>query len=312
MAAPSKDPRVTIVVLNYNGLRYLEDCLSSVLADDELPREIILADNASSDGSVDYVREHFPQVRLIANEENLGFARACNQAARTTDTEYVLLLNMDTKVERGWLRPLVEALDSHPNAVIAGSKLFLGDGIHLQHAGGLIHANLNSTHIGYNELDDGRFDELRPVSYVTGASMLIRRSFLEEVGYLDETYPLYYEDTDLCIQAQRLRRDILFVPASRGIHYETVGTRRNSFRYTYRFHRGRVLCVLKNFNMRQVVNCWMPAEKHWRCSSRPLENPHAIVCAYLVNLVKLPGLLWRKRFGNYRDLLRQGWDFRPD
>lgn len=309
------DPRVAVVILNYNGLRYIPDCLESVLADvreSGLSTTVLFADNASGDGSVEFVRRRYPGVRVIANAGNLGFPRGCNEAARLTTSEIIVLLNMDTRVERGWLRALVDALDAYPNAVITGSKLFLGDGVHLQHAGGVIHANLNTSHVGYNETDDGRFDAIRPCSYLTGASVAIRRSFLEAVGWLDEGYPLYFEDADLCIQARRLGRDCLFVPASRAIHYETVGTVYNSSRYTYRYNRGRVRCALKNLNMRQVVRRWLPAEIRWWRDAWLPANPGAILRAYLSNLAKLPMLLIHKRFGVYRDLLRRGWEFRPD
>ncbi len=253
--------KASVIIPVWNGREYLPTCLEALLAQGYPDLEIIAVDNASTDGSADLVAERYPQVRLIRNWSNLGFAGGCNMGLRAAQGEVLVLLNQDTRVLPGWLQALVEAL-RRPEVGIAGCKILYPDGQTIQHAGGWIEWPLGlAHHYGQGEPDEGQWDTPREVEYVTGAAMAFRRELLERVGLLDEGFwPGYFEDTDFCLRAREAGYKVWYVPDAVLIHAETTSTH-DVIAVSTAYERGRLRFVLKHMPPSRFLAEFFPAEK---------------------------------------------------
>jgi N-acetylglucosaminyl-diphospho-decaprenol L-rhamnosyltransferase len=231
-------PAVSVIIVSWNVREALRECLTAVRREGSgRVGEVWVVDNASADGSAELVATEFPEVRLVRNAENAGFARACNQALRAAAGEYCCLLNPDTRVATGALGRLVEFMESHPRAGAAGPRLLNPDGS-LQPNGGpfptLAGTFLRATRASalFRGWYDRRFrwgrtafDRAAAVEQVSGACLLIRRAALEEVGLLDEQFFLYYEETDWLLRARRAGWETWYVPEAEVTHRWGASTR---------------------------------------------------------------------------------------
>ncbi len=253
--------KASVIIPVWNGREYLPSCLDALLTQGYPDLEIVVVDNASADGSADLVAERYPQVRLIRNRANLGFAGGCNVGLRAAQGDVLVLLNQDTRVLPGWLQAVVDAL-RRPEVGIVGCKILYPDGETIQHAGGWIEWPLGASfHYGKGEQDDGRWDEPRQVDYVTGAAMGFRRDLLERVGPLDEGFwPGYFEDADFCFRAREAGYEIWYVPDAVLIHAETTSTE-DPVAVSCAYERGRLRFVLKHLPPRRFLEEFVPAEK---------------------------------------------------
>jgi len=288
-------PLVSVIILNYNGKEFIERCLQSVLADSYPSKEIILVDNASPDGSIELARPYQDRLTIIENPKNYGFPKGCNEGIKEAKGEIIILLNIDTEVCEGWLQHLVQPMMDDPSVAITASKLLFPASKNIQFAGGKIHPNCLTSHDGYGLEDDGSFDVPKECDYATGASAAIRRSVLDELGGMDEGFPLYYEDVDLSVRARQKGYKVLYQPQSVVYHFETFGTRKFSFTYFYKFHRGRMRFLLKNFGLRYFLFTFFPAELKWytQCDFKRQFPP--LFAAYITQLPKSP-YFWLKGF----------------
>ena len=242
---------LSIVIVSYNVRELLAQCLESVnnqqstvnsknLATDDwrLTTEIFVVDNASRDDSAAMVREKFPQVNLIANAENRGFAAANNQAFVESRGRYVMMLNPDTQVKPGALETLVQFMDAHPRAGACGGRLFYGDGS-LQHSAfrfpSLAQIFLDFFPVNWR-LTDSRLNGRYPrawyargepfqVDHPLGADFLVRRAVADQVGWLDPEFFIYCEEIDWAIRIKRAGWQIWCVPRAEIVHHEAQSTR---------------------------------------------------------------------------------------
>jgi GT2 family glycosyltransferase len=242
-------PKVTVVIVNWNGERFLERCLSALLAQTVAPHEIILVDNASSDASLDIVRR-FPSVRLLVQNENLGFARGNNLAIEVADaeSEWIALLNPDAYPEPRWLEALLSASCDYPTFDIFGCKLVnaadpavldgAGDAYHIS---GLVWRMGNGAHV--SSFSEQAHEVFSPCA---GAA-LYRRSALLEVGSFDEDYFCYVEDVDLGFRLRLAGYRCLHVPSSVAHHVGsgTTGGQHSDFA-VYHGHRNLVWTYVKD------------------------------------------------------------------
>lgn len=215
-------PAVAVIVLNWNNLRDLQPCLESLRGITYEAATIVVVDNGSSDGSAAFVREHFPEVHLIALPENLGFSGGNNVGIRWAMAEgypYVWLLNNDTLVDPGVLEPLV-AMAEDPSVGAVGSKIYYADRPHLLwFAGGMIDFDYGRIwHRGIREEDLGQYDHPADVDYLTGCSLLVGTAVLEQVGLLDEAFHAYGEDCDWCRRIREADWRLVYVPGSKVWH----------------------------------------------------------------------------------------------
>ncbi len=227
---------LSVIILNWNACEWLERSVGSALAQDTGPYafEVVFVDNASTDGSVEFVRSRFPGARVMAMDRNLGFAGGNNGAIRESEGRYVLLLNPDTETHPGAFRALLDFMDAHPQCGIAGPKLLNPDGS-LQYscrhfptleAGLFRNTPLGKLFPGNRAtkdylMKDVPHDRAMPVDWVSGAAMLIRREVLDQVGLLDEGYFMYVEDVDLCYRARHAGWEVWYEPA--GVITHAIG-----------------------------------------------------------------------------------------
>jgi len=240
-------PDLSIVIVSFNTRRLLEECLHSVyasLAESHLTGEVIVVDNASQDGSAAMVRESFPQVRLIANEDNRGFATANNQALRalgygteSLSPRYVMLLNPDTVVRGNALTTLVRFMDENPKAGACGARLIHSDG-RFQHSAfafpTLFQVFFDFFPINHRLTDsrlNGRYPRRLyqagqpfPIDHPLGATLMVRREAIVQVGLIDERFFIYCEEIDWCLRIKAAVWDISCVPEAEIVHHVAQST----------------------------------------------------------------------------------------
>lgn len=245
-------PKVGIILINWNQGKDTSSCLLSLRGLDYPNYEIVLVDNASTDGSPDRIKAAFPGIVLIKNKENLGFAEGNNVGIRylmSDKTDYVLLLNNDTEVEPNFLSELVKEAERHNDTGIVGPKiLFFDRPDKIWYAGGFFNAVTGKTyHRGQNEADRGQYDLVTEVGFVSGCAMLIKRAVLEKLKGLDPDYFYSHEDVDLCLRAKALGYKLLYIPASRIKHKIAMSSGgRFSPLYIYYRVRNSILFMQKN------------------------------------------------------------------
>ncbi len=241
-------PRLAIVIVSYNSRRDLDGCLASLTqAPPRVTHEIVVVDNASTDGTPEHLRTRWPAIRLIEAGTNAGFSRANNIGIRATTSELVLLLNPDTLVAPGAVDALVRVLEDDSSAAIVGPRIVDGDGRAELSFGRMIsplaevrQKILVRGHARALPGISGRVDRMTrrsgPVDWVSGACLLIRRPDLEAVGLLDERFFLYTEDVDLCAAVRARGRRVLFVAGIEIVHRRgrSVASARSASERAYR------------------------------------------------------------------------------
>jgi N-acetylglucosaminyl-diphospho-decaprenol L-rhamnosyltransferase len=253
-------PVLDIVIVSYRCRGMLRDCLSSLRTFAPVKgARIWVVDNASGDGTIEMMREQFPEVELLASEENLGFSAANNLAIRRGEALYVLALNPDTRMTEGALDRMLELMESNPKIGISGCRLELPDGT-FDHAarrsfptplGALAHF----TRVGRWKKAPASLSQYRapavesgPVDAVNGAFMLMRRKTLDEVGLFDEGYWMYMEDLDLCYRFAQAGWTTWYEPAATVIHIKAGSSGQyRSPRLNYAFHYGMFRFYRKHY-----------------------------------------------------------------
>ena len=216
---------VTVVIPNWNGKRFLDLCLSSLQGQSFRDFETVIVDNGSTDGSTDFIREHFPEVDVIALGENRGIAAAFNIGVEASETEYVVLLNNDTEQDRRWLEALVHAANRHPESGLFASKLVdFQDRRVLDGAGDAMRLSGLPYRLGHGEIDSGQFDKPGYVFGACAAAAMYRRSLFEEIGPFDEDFVSYCEDGDLSFRAQLAGHRCFYVPGAVVYHMGSAST----------------------------------------------------------------------------------------
>lgn len=246
---------VTALVLNYDGVGLIEECLSSLLNQTYRDLEILVVDNHSEDRSVDLVRHHFPQVRLIQNEKNLGFAKAINIGIKAATGRYILCLNNDTKLHPTCVEQLVEtmsSLEGQRGSRVAGlaPKMLLdrSNRSFIDAVGNSIMPNGSAFNNGIGQIDLGQFDvQIRVFGLCFGAAF-IRKDVFEEVGFLDESFFAYYEDVDWCYRANLLGYQFYTAPGAIIYHKHSATWKKvNPLTKYFLIHRNFLRTVLKNY-----------------------------------------------------------------
>ena len=255
--------KLSIVIICWNDLKVIQDCLRSIYEETRnLDFEVIVSDNGSTDGSVDYIRQHFGKVRIVENGANLGFAKGNNAGIKAARGQYILILNPDTIIRNGALETLVAFADRHPEAGAFGCRVLNPDGSYQNPArpiptvrgallaalcvrwpGRFSQAFATDVYPGW----DGRSE--REIGYQSGCCILVRGKLLQELGGFDERFFYHYEETDLCCRVWRTGASILYCPTAEITHLggQSVGrfpirfaleTYRSAYRFFYK-HYGR-------------------------------------------------------------------------
>jgi len=234
---------LTVVIVNWNTVDLLDECLQSVA--DHAPRgletEVVLVDNASRDGSVEYLASEWPSVRVIANDENVGFCRANNQAIRATDSPLILLINTDARLTPGCADAMLGHLERDERAAVVGPRLVYGDGsfqrwtagqsFSLRSCGSFLlgidrmsarHPSLAGMYLAHDT------DEPFRPGWVSSAVMLLRRQALDEIGLLDESIFVYMDDVDLCQRATDAGWHVWYAADATAVHFMGASTLRET------------------------------------------------------------------------------------
>ncbi|MBN1875885.1 MAG: glycosyltransferase family 2 protein [Anaerolineae bacterium] len=248
---------LSIIIVNWNTREFLSQCLRSVdktvCTGTHLRVETIVVDNASADGSAQTVREQFAWSRLIENAENVGFARANNQALQQSRARYVLLLNSDTEVYPGAVEAMVSFMDEHPEAAGCGPRLLNADGSLQPSCHPVLTPGREFWRLMFLDriwrratYDQKHWDLSKPrrVEVIKGACLLLRRAALDQVGLLDAQYYMYTEEMDLCYRLLRAGWELWWVPWAEVTHYGEASTRQAAeemyvqlYRSKAQFHR---------------------------------------------------------------------------
>jgi len=242
-------PPVAVIVLSYNGVQYIEACLMSVLSSSYPSLRVIVADNASVDGTPELIRSKFPLVEVIRMPTNLGFSAAYNRIIAKVPEEFVVLLNQDAEVaSRTWIEELVDAVQSDPKCAVAACKLvFRDDPKILNSLGGMAYWWTGTVDIGFGDPDTDNFPEgFEPFSGSGGAMLLRRQPFLEVHGF-DEAFFMYCEDFDLGWRLRLLGYKSLLAPRAKVVHEFSASIGRMNPTRVYWVHRNYLRAMLKNY-----------------------------------------------------------------
>ncbi|HVP14747.1 MAG TPA: glycosyltransferase family 2 protein [Terriglobales bacterium] len=246
--------RLAIVIVSYEAREHLARCLRSIAKNaPPFPVSVIVVDNASRDGSPEMVRSEFPDVTLIANQENRGFGPACNQGWRASDSDHVLLLNSDTEVLPGSLEGMVNALDARPRSGVLTPLVVDGRGEVIQMSWGwepLFWGEILQKTFSPRALERSRWRralvrrlqrrECR-AAILCGAALLVRREALEQVGGMDEGYVFYLEDSDLCTRLRKAGWLATFHPGESIVHHLGKSSASQPARAALLFHQSQLL-----------------------------------------------------------------------
>lgn len=250
---------LSIIIVNYNTKDLLKDCLQSIFKHiQNLDYEVIVIDNASSDGSVEMIKNDFLQVKLFQNQENLGFAKANNQGVKEARGSYILLLNSDTVLQEGDLSRVINYMDKNDSVGILGCRISNPDGslqlscYKFPAMKQLLSHNLFFTKIWPNNRFFGDYrkwphDKLKEVDFVIGAFFLVKRRVFDEIGLLDEDFFLNVEETEFCLRAKKVGWRTVFYPNFQIIHYGGQSKRRLEEKSLLSSFKGTELLIRKHY-----------------------------------------------------------------
>lgn len=290
-------PLVAIVILNWNGRHYLEQFLPSVLATTYTNFQLIVADNASTDDSVSFLENHFPQVQILQLSENFGFAGGYNKALQSVEADYYLLLNSDVEVTPNWLQPMIDILQQQPHFVACQPKILAYKTKSLFEYAGAGGGWLDA--LGYPfargrifdicEMDKGQYNETGEVFWASGAAMLIKGEAFKSVGGFDEYFFAHQEEIDLCWRLQLNGAKIFCCPQAVVYHVGGGTLPKGNSKKTFLNFRNNLIMLAKNLP-------W--SEKWWKIPVRLM----------LDNISALKGLLSGDS-GYFIALLQAHWAF---
>jgi hypothetical protein len=270
-------PLVSIVILNWNGRGFLEDFLPSVVASTYSNKEIVLADNASTDDSVAFVRDRYPEIKIVQLAANFGFTKGYNEALKEVKADYYILLNTDVEVAPGWIEPMVELLENNPMIGICQPKLLQFTNKDLFEyagaAGGWIdklgYPFARGRIFDYCEKDMGQYDEAQPVFWASGAAMFIRASLYHRLGGFEEYFFAHQEEIDLCWRAQHAGFEVYACPAAVVYHVGGGTLPKGNSRKVFLNFRNNLIMMAKNMPLGEAifkVSCrfWLDAISAWK------------------------------------------------
>jgi hypothetical protein len=254
-------PLVSIVIPHFNGEEILERCLTSLASTAYANTEIIVVDNGSSDDSAGAAARRHPEIRVIRNPENLGYAGGCHSGLPQANGSYVVFLNNDTEVDPQWLSVLVAAAESDPRIAACQPKLLSISNKNVFDYAGAAGGEIDI--FGYPfcrgrifftcEKDEGQYDAGGDVFWASGAALFLRKSALEQVGGFDEDFFAHMEEIDLCWRLHLAGWRVVAVPQARVYHHAGATLRPESYQKLFRNHRNNLVMILKNYQPKNLL-----------------------------------------------------------
>ena len=253
--------KLAIVILNWNGHKLLSQFLPKVIEHTPTYAEVIIADNASTDNSIAFLKEHYPFLKIIQNKENGGFAKGYNDALEHVDAEYYCLLNSDIEVTENWTDPIINLLDNNPEVAVVQPKL-----LSFTHKNQFEYAGASGGFLdclGYPfcrgrifehlEEDTGQYDNAMEVFWATGAALFVRSNLFHKLKGFDDDFFAHMEEIDFCWRVKTLGYKVMVEPKSVIYHVGGASLPKNSARKTYLNFRNNLFLLLKNLPKRNLL-----------------------------------------------------------
>lgn len=305
-------PLVSIILVGHNSLSDLQRCLPTLARQRYDQCEILFVDNASTDGSVDYVMREFPNAKIIHNSINRGYAGANNVGFQQARGEYIAVLNPDTEVHADWLREMVLALQAHPSAGLATPQILIMEQPSRVNTCGNDVTLTGLTFCRGLDQAAGTYSQVERVAAVSGAAFMIRRAVVEEIGGFDEEFFLYFEETDLSLRAGLAGYDCLYVPTAVVLHdYDfrfsadkCYWQERNRYYSLLKTLRWATLLVLLPSLLLSEIIAWGYAGLQGRAHLRSKLNSYSWLFSHRVQISEARSAVQRLRRVNDRVLLR--------
>lgn len=294
----SPEPLISVVIPNYNGERYLVDCLDSLLEQSYRNLELIVVDNGSDDASVELVERNYGGVRLIRRGENRGFSAAVNTGLLASRGQFVVLLNNDTRSDGNFVQKLYDGMRTNPDAAMAAPKMLFARDPSVINSLGLGYCITGANHdIGFGMPDGPQFDVLKWVFGPCGGAGMYRRSLFVDIGLFDEDFFMYYEDVDMSFRAQLAGYRCVSVPSARVYHAEGGSSAGLPKRRNFYFARNSLTVVLKDFPAELIYRnifaiSWEVAK---RTASALLKGDVSALMGYLASVRGLFGTMRKRR-----------------
>ena len=248
-----KEPFVSIIILNHNGLNDLKECFDSLHNLNYKNYELILVDNNSQDGSADEVRKNYSDVKIIKLKKNYGFAKGNNLGIPHARGKYIVLLNMDTVVDKNWIRELVAVAEKSKKIGIVGSKIYYyNNKTTIDFAGAFCNEYGVTVPIGILKKDNELLNMENKAFFICGAALLLRRELYDKIGLFDPTYFAYYEDVDFCWRAWISSYDVIIVPKSY-IYHKMSRVIKDTKRKRNLIERNKLRTLLKNYERKTLI-----------------------------------------------------------
>jgi GT2 family glycosyltransferase len=299
-------PLISVVIINHNGKDYIKECLETVFKTNYPNFEVILVDNASTDGSLTLIMELFgsyPCLKIVYNTKNIGLAGGRNVGAKYSKGKYIVFLDHDTKVDPNWLKELVTVMEEDPSIGAAQCKfLLMDDPKRFDSAGHYIDYFGIGTIIGFMEYDRGQHDYIYEILGAQGGAFAVKRKIFEEVGGADEDFFYLFEETDLCWRIWLAGYKVVFVPKSI-VYHKGGGTARRigSERITYLFVRNRITSMIKNYSLLSLLK-YLPIHiiimlgfSFIMIKKHRFKEARAIINAITWNILNLHKIWWKRR-----------------
>jgi GT2 family glycosyltransferase len=254
-------PLVSILIVNFNGLGFLKTCFDSLRNCTYPNLEMIFIDNCSKDNSVEFVKQEYPEVKIVQNEENYMFSRGNNEGIKVANGKYICLLNNDVEVDPGFIEPVIEVFEDHHEIGACQSKLLeIQNRQHLEYTGacgGYVdwfgYTFLRGRIMNETEPDTGQYDEALPLFWASGACLFLRKESLEECGILDEDFQLHMEEIDLCWRLRLTGWQIYSIPKSKIWHHGGGTLDHNNPAKIYYNFRNNIFMLVKNLSVFNLI-----------------------------------------------------------
>ena len=243
MEKPEKE--ISIIVVNYNGLIYLNDCFTSInnLNYPKEKIEVIMVDNKSGDKSTEYVEKKFPWIWVLKNDAN-NYCRACNLGIKNANSKFIIFLNNDMYVDKNWLNELLSVIKEDKKIGAVGGKILFLNG-KIQSTGHIMFSNLSWKDRGFMEKDTKQYNQIEQMESLCGGAILYRRECLKDIGPFDERFHMYYEDVDMALRCKKKGWKLLYVPKAIAYH-KFRGTATDEF-VSLQSRKNSILVVAKHF-----------------------------------------------------------------
>lgn len=262
------DPLVAIVILTYNGRHYLQQFLPAVLASTYINKKVIIGDNASTDDTITWMANHYPQIDVLQNPENFGYAKGYNQILQQVKADYFVLLNSDVEVTPGWIEPIINLMETDPLIAASQPKLLAyNNKTEFEYAGAsggwmdaLGYPFTRGRVFDYCENDHGQYNDTSKVFWASGAALFVRANLFAELNGFDEYFFAHQEEIDLCWRLQKAGYSIMVCPAS-VVYHVGGGTLPKGHQKVFLNFRNNLIMLAKN---------WRFSEKLWKMPLRIL------------------------------------------